>query len=116
MEILRRLGGAEFAVLAGAVAEARIRSIPVVLDGYATAAAVAPLGFRVDGALDHCLASHLSPEPGHGPLLDRIGLEPLLDLEMRLGEGSGALVALPLIGLAAAAVVDVATFDEWGLV
>ena len=115
MEVLRRLGGAEFAVLAGAVAEARIRSIPVVLDGYATAAAAAPLAFRVDGALDHCLAAHLSPEPGHGPLLDRLGLAPLLDLEMRLGEGSGALVALPVIGLAAAAVVDVATFDEWGL-
>jgi nicotinate-nucleotide--dimethylbenzimidazole phosphoribosyltransferase len=61
------------------------------------------------------MASHLSPEPGHRLVLDRLGLEPLLDLGMRLGEGSGALVALPIVRLAAAAVVDVVTFDEWGL-
>ena len=116
MELLRRLGGSEMAVLAGVVAECRLRSIPVLLDGYVTAAAAAPLGLEVEGGIDHCLAAHLSPEPGHGILLERLGLEPFLDLEMRLGEGSGALVALGIVGLAAAAVVDVATFDEWGLV
>lgn len=115
MEILRRLGGSELAVLAGAIAEARIRSIPVLLDGYATTAAAAPLEFAVGGSVGHCLAAHLSPEPGHQLLLERLGLQPLLDLEMRLGEGSGALVALPVVRLAAASVVDVATFDEWGL-
>ena len=116
MEVLRRLGGSEHAVLAGVIVEARVRSIPVLLDGFVTTAAAAALGFSVDGALGHCLAAHRSPEPGHTVLLERLGLEPLLDLEMRLGEGSGALVALPIVGLAAAAVVDVATFDEWGLV
>jgi nicotinate-nucleotide--dimethylbenzimidazole phosphoribosyltransferase len=115
MEILRRLGGSEHAVLAGAIAEARLRSIPVVLDGYLTASAALPLEVAVPGSLAHCLAAHLSSEPGHRLVLERLALHPLLDLDMRLGEGSGALVALPLVRLAAAAVVDVATFEEWGL-
>lgn len=114
-EILRRLGGSELAIIAGAVAEARIRSIPVLLDGYVTTAAAGAVGLAVEGSLDHCLAAHLSPEPGHSLLLGRLGLEPLLDLEMRLGEGTGALVALSIVRLAAASVVDVATFDEWNL-
>lgn len=114
-ELLRRLGGSEHAVLAGAIAEARVRSIPVLLDGYVTTAAAAVLAFAVPGALDHCLAAHLSSETGHGLLLERLGLEPLLDLELGLGEASGALIALPIVRLAAASVVDVATFDEWGL-
>jgi nicotinate-nucleotide--dimethylbenzimidazole phosphoribosyltransferase len=115
MEILRRLGGSEHAVVAGAIAEARLRSIPVVLDGYLTASAALPLEVAVPGSLAHCLAAHLSSEPGHRLVLERLALHPLLDLDMRLGEGSGALVALPLVRLAAAAVVDVATFEEWGL-
>lgn len=114
-EVLRRLGGSEHAVLAGAIGEARIRSIPVLLDGYVTAAAAATLELATPGALAHCLAAHLSPEPGHRLLLERLGLEPLLDLGLALGEGSGALIALPIVRLAAASVVDVATFEEWGL-
>lgn len=115
LELLRRLGGSELAIVAGAVAEARIRSIPVLLDGYVTTAAAGAVGMAVGGAIDHCLAAHLSPEPGHSRILGRLGLEPLLDLEMRLGEGTGALVALSIVRLAAASVVDVATFDEWNL-
>jgi len=115
MELLRQLGGSELTVLAGACLEARLRSIPVVLDGYVVGAAVAPIGVAVPGALDHCLAGHVSAEPGHRLLLDALGLEPLLDLGMHLGEGSGAIAAVPLIRLAARAVVDVATFGEWGL-
>lgn len=115
LEVLRRVGGAELVALAGATLEARLRSIPVILDGYATAAAVAPLEVAVAGALDHTFAAHLSPEPGHRLLLERIGKSPLLDLGMRLGEGSGALVALPIVRAAALAVTDVATFEEWGL-
>ncbi len=115
LEVLRRLGGSEHAVLAGAIAEARVRSIPVLLDGYVTTAAAAALARAVPGSIEHCLAAHLSSEPGHRVLLDRLGLEPLLDLALGLGEGSGALIALPIVGLAAASVVDVATFDEWGL-
>jgi nicotinate-nucleotide--dimethylbenzimidazole phosphoribosyltransferase len=115
MEILRHAGGSELAAIAGAVVEARLRSVPVVLDGYVVCASVAPLHALDPTALDHCIAGHRSAEPGHRLLLDRLGKEPLLDLGLRLGEGSGALAALPLIALAAAAVTDVATFDEWGI-
>jgi nicotinate-nucleotide--dimethylbenzimidazole phosphoribosyltransferase len=115
IEILRHAGGAELAAIAGATVEARRRSIPVVLDGYVATAALAPLAFARDGALDHVVAGHRSAEPGHRHLLERLELEPLLDLDLRLGEGTGALAAVPLIRLAAVAVVDVATFQEWGL-
>jgi nicotinate-nucleotide--dimethylbenzimidazole phosphoribosyltransferase len=115
IEILRHAGGAELAAIAGAVAEARRRSIPVLLDGYVVSAAIAPLAATRPGALDHVLAGHRSSEPGHRRLLDRLGLVPLIELDLRLGEGSGALVAVPLVKLAAVAVVEVATFQEWGL-
>ncbi len=115
LEVLRRAGGTEMVALAGAVYEARLRSIPVLLDGFATTAAVAPFEVLVPGALDHTMAAHRSAETGHGRLLDRLGKPPLLDLELALGEGSGALLAVPLVRAAAVAVTDVATFDEWGL-
>ena len=115
LEILRQVGGAELAAIAGAMVEARARSIPVLLDGFVVTAAVAPLAVLHAGALDNAIAGHRSPEPGHGMLLDKLGLEPLLDLGMRLGEASGALAALPIVRLAATVVVDVATFEEWGL-
>ena len=115
IEVLRDAGGAELAAMAGAMLEARRRSIPVVLDGYVVTAAVAPLEAARPGALAHVVAGHRSAEPGHGRLLDRLGLAPLLDLDLRLGEGTGALAAVPLVKLAAASVVEVATFEEWGL-
>ena len=115
IEILREAGGAELAAIAGATVAARRRSIPVVLDGYVVTAAVAPLASVSGDALDHAIAGHRSAEPGHGRLLDRLGLAPLLTLEMRLGEGTGALAAVPLVRLAAVGVVGVATFQEWGL-
>jgi nicotinate-nucleotide--dimethylbenzimidazole phosphoribosyltransferase len=115
VEILRHAGGAELAAIAGAVAEARRRSMAVLLDGYVVTAAVAPLAVARPGALDHVLAGHRSAEPGHRRLLERLGLRPLVELDLRLGEGSGALVAVPLVRLAAVSVVDVATFQEWGL-
>ena len=115
LEILREVGGPELVAIAGAVLEARRRSIPVILDGFVATAAVAPLEGARPGALDHCLAGHCSGEPGHRLLLDKLGKPPLLDLGLRLGEGSGALAALPLVRLAAASVTDVATFQEWGL-
>lgn len=114
-EVLRQVGGAELVAMAGAVVEARLRSIPVVLDGFVVCAAVAPVAETVPGALDHCLAAHRSSEAAHGRLLDRLGKAPLLDLGLALGEGSGAVAAVPLIALAAASVTDVATFEEWGL-
>jgi nicotinate-nucleotide--dimethylbenzimidazole phosphoribosyltransferase len=115
IEALRQLGGSEMVALAGAVVEARLRRLPVVLDGFVVTAAVAALELSRAGALDHCLAGHRSPEPGHQLLLEKLGMDPLLDLGLRLGEGSGALLAVPLLRMAARAVVDVATFDERGI-
>jgi nicotinate-nucleotide--dimethylbenzimidazole phosphoribosyltransferase len=112
-EVLRQVGGTELGAIAGAVVEARRRSIAVVLDGYVTAAAVAPLAQLAPGALDHCVAGHCSAEPGHRRLLEVLGLKPLLDLGMRLGEGSGAMVAVPLVAMACRLVTEVPTFDEW---
>ena len=115
LEALRRLGGRELAAMAAAVAAARRRRLPVVLDGFIATAAVAPLAVACPGSLDHCIAGHCSAEPGHERLLGALGLDPLMRLDLRLGEGSGALVAVPIIRMAAAAVVEVATFEEWGL-
>ena len=115
MEVLRRAGGAELAALAGAALEARLRRLPLVLDGFVVTAAVGPLELVCPGALANAIAGHRSAEPGHTAWLERLGLAPLLDLGMRLGEGSGALAAVPLVRLAAAAATEVATFDDWGL-
>ena len=115
LEVLSEVGGTELVALAGAALEARLRSLPVVLDGFVVTAALAALEVARHGALDHCIAGHCSPEPGHRLLLDKLGKRPLLDLDLRLGEGSGALLAVPLIALAAKGITDVATFEEWGL-
>jgi nicotinate-nucleotide--dimethylbenzimidazole phosphoribosyltransferase len=115
MEVLRQVGGSELVAIAGAVMEARARSIPVVLDGFVVTSACAVLESARGGALAHTVAGHCSSEPGHRLLLDKLGKPPILDLSMRLGEASGALAAVPLIRLAASCVTDVATFDEWGL-
>src|SRR5829696_2174935 len=115
LEVLRQAGGAELAALAGAALEARLRRLPLVLDGFVVTAAVAPLEVLHPGALANAVAGHRSAEPGHQALLERLGKQPLLDLGMRLGEASGALATVPLLRLAAAAVTEVATFDEWGL-
>lgn len=115
LELLRQLGGWELAAIAGAVIQARESSIPVLLDGFVTTAAVMPLEVHQPGFLDHCWPAHVSAEPGHRALVERLGRAPILDLEMRLGEASGALVALPVLELAAAAVTDVATFSDIGL-
>jgi nicotinate-nucleotide--dimethylbenzimidazole phosphoribosyltransferase len=114
-EILRRLGGREIAAIAGAVVAARQRRIPVVLDGFISCSAVAPLARHHPAITAHCIAGHQSAEPGHAKLLDKLGLEPLLKLDMRLGEGSGAAVAVALIRAALAAHNGMATFAEAGV-
>lgn len=116
LQVLRELGGWEMAALAGAVIEARHRSIPVLLDGFVVTAAALALATAHPGFLDHCWPAHVSAEPGHRRLVEFLGRPPILNLEMRLGEGSGAIAALPLVSLAARSVVDVATFEEVGLV
>jgi nicotinate-nucleotide--dimethylbenzimidazole phosphoribosyltransferase len=115
IEILRLAGGAELVAIAAAVVEARRRSIPVILDGFVVGASVAPLHLARRGSLDHCIAGHVSAESGHARLLAELEKDPVVDLGMRLGEGSGALVALPIVRLAAASVTGVATFEERGL-
>lgn len=115
VEVLREGGGAELVAIAGAVVEARRRSIPVVLDGFVVGAACAAIEAARPGILQHTIVGHCSAEPGHRLLLEKLGMVPILDLGLRLGEGSGALAAVPLIQLAAHAVTDVATFEEWGL-
>jgi nicotinate-nucleotide--dimethylbenzimidazole phosphoribosyltransferase len=114
-ETLRRVGGRETAAIAGAVLAARLRRVPVVLDGFICCASVAPLAAANPAIVDHCLAGHRSAEPGHARLLGRLGLEPLLHLDMRLGEGSGAAVAVTVLRAALAAHNDMATFAEAGV-
>ncbi len=114
-ETLRRLGGRELAAIAGAVVGARLAGVPVMLDGFICCAAIAPLAAACPDILDHCLAAHVSAEPGHARLLEEFRLEPLLSLGMRLGEGSGAAVATLLVRAALAAHDEMATFAEAGV-
>jgi nicotinate-nucleotide--dimethylbenzimidazole phosphoribosyltransferase len=109
------LGGRELAAILGAALAARRRRVPVVLDGFVSTAAVAVLArMRADG-LDHALAAHVSAEDGHRMLLGELGLAPLLDLGMRLGEGSGAALAVSVLRAALACHTGMATFAEAGV-
>ncbi|PZO75249.1 MAG: nicotinate-nucleotide--dimethylbenzimidazole phosphoribosyltransferase [Sphingomonas taxi] len=114
-EILQRLGGRELAAIAGAVVAARQASVPVMLDGFICCSAVAPLAAACPDILAHCLAGHVSAEPGHRLLLERMGLEPLLSLGMRLGEASGAATATLVVRAALAVHAEMATFAEAGV-
>ncbi|WKA29628.1 nicotinate-nucleotide--dimethylbenzimidazole phosphoribosyltransferase [Bradyrhizobium roseum] len=109
------LGGRELAAIAGAVLAARRRHIPVILDGFVATSAVLPLARLDVRALDHCRAGHVSAESGHGDLLRELKLDPLLDLGMRLGEASGAGVAILLARAALACHAGMATFAEAGV-
>jgi nicotinate-nucleotide--dimethylbenzimidazole phosphoribosyltransferase len=115
MEILAALGGREQAALCGAVLEARAHGIPVILDGFICTAAVAPLYATEAALLDHCLVAHMSAEPGHQRLLSALNKDPILNLGMRLGEGSGAAVALGVLRSALACHSGMATFAEAGV-
>jgi nicotinate-nucleotide--dimethylbenzimidazole phosphoribosyltransferase len=114
-EILRRLGGLELAAIAGAVMAARLGRIPVLLDGYVSTAAAAVLFAADPHALDHCLVAHRSAEPGHARLLERLGKAPLFDLGMRLGEASGATLAIAVLKAAIACHNGMATFGSAGV-
>jgi nicotinate-nucleotide--dimethylbenzimidazole phosphoribosyltransferase len=114
-EALRRLGGREIAAIAGAILAARLNNVPVILDGFVCSAAASVLHRLSPAALDHCIAGHLSAEPAHARMLDAIGKAPLLDLGMRLGEGSGAAVALCVLRAALCAHNGMATFAEAGI-
>jgi nicotinate-nucleotide--dimethylbenzimidazole phosphoribosyltransferase len=114
-DLLRRLGGLEFAAVAGAVMAARLGRVPVVLDGFASTAAAAVLFAADPHALDHCIVAHLSAEPGHRRLVEQIGQRPLFDLGMRLGEASGATLAFGVLKAAVACHTGMATFTEAGV-
>lgn len=113
LEVLREVGGAELVAMAAAIVAARHRQLPVLIDGYVVTASALPLTVVRPDALNHCLVGHCSAEPGHRRLLERLGKQPLLDLEMRLGEGSGAMAAVPLVAMACAGITEVPTFAEW---
>lgn len=112
LEVLRRLGGREIAAMAGAIMAARLERIPVVLDGYVVTAAAAILHALNPASIDHCIAGHLSAEGAHADVLKRMGKKPLLDLGLRLGEGTGAALAVGVMKAALACHRDMATFDQ----
>ena len=115
LEALRCLGGRELAGMAGAIARARVLRIPVILDGFICTAAAATLARAVPGALDHAVAGHVSAEAAHARMLQELGKEPMLALGMRLGEGSGAALAINVLKGAIACHSGMATFAEAGV-
>jgi nicotinate-nucleotide--dimethylbenzimidazole phosphoribosyltransferase len=114
-ELLRSLGGYELAAIVGATLAARMGRVPVVLDGFTSTAAAAVLFAADPHALDHCIVAHVSAEPGHRRLLDRIGKTALFDLGMRLGEASGATLAIGVLKAALACHTGMATFSSAGV-
>ncbi len=115
LAICAALGGLELAAIAGAILAARLARVPVVLDGFACTVAAAILYAIKPCTIDHCLVSHCSVEPGHKKLLGKISKESLLDLGMRLGEGSGATLALGIIRAAIECHLGMATFEDAGV-
>jgi nicotinate-nucleotide--dimethylbenzimidazole phosphoribosyltransferase len=115
LEVLRRLGGREIAAMVGAMLAARLLRVPVLLDGFVAGAAAGVLQALAPVALAHVQAAHLSAEPGHARLLERLELRPLLELDMRLGEASGAALAVLLCRAALACHTGMATFAEAGV-
>lgn len=113
--MLSELGGRELAAIAGCVLAARLRRIPVLLDGFISTAACLPLWASNNAALDHCQISHYSKEPGHRHVIDALGKTAILDLDLRLGEASGAAIALQIVRSALAAHNGMATFAEAGV-
>jgi nicotinate-nucleotide--dimethylbenzimidazole phosphoribosyltransferase len=115
LEVLRRLGGREIAAIAGAILAARIERVPVILDGYVATSAAAVLHALEPSSIAHCLAGHVAAEGAHAEVLKRLGLAPILDLGLRLGEGSGAALACAIVKSALACHAGMATFAEAGV-
>ena len=115
LRALQAFGGREQAAICGAILAARKASIPVLLDGFICTAAAAPLFGTSKKSLDHCLFGHLSAEPGHSLLLEAMGKAAILDLNMRLGEGTGAALALSILKGAIACHNNMATFESAGI-
>jgi nicotinate-nucleotide--dimethylbenzimidazole phosphoribosyltransferase len=112
VQLLAAAAGADIAAMAGFLAQAAVRRTPVLLDGVVSGAAALVADAMAPGARSWWVAGHRSVEPAHGLALDRLGLVPLLDLGLRLGEGTGALLAVPLLRAAADTLAGMATFAE----
>ena len=115
LDVLAAVGGLEIAFLAGTILGASTRRVVVLLDGFITGVAALIAARLAPASVGSMIAATRSPEPGHAPVLEALGLEPLLDLRLRLGEGTGAALALPLVRSAVAIVTDMATFDSAGV-
>jgi nicotinate-nucleotide--dimethylbenzimidazole phosphoribosyltransferase len=113
--VLAAVGGLEHAALAGFILAGAARRIPMILDGVIAGAAALVARAIAPAVVDACIAGHRSAEPGHAQALRALGLRPLIELDLRLGEGTGAVLALPLVQAAAAALRDMATFDAAGV-
>lgn len=116
MDALRILGGREIAAMAGSIFAARLLRIPVMLDGFICTAAALALHVSASGSLAHCMVGHASMEPGHQRILDHLGMRPLLNLDLRLGEGTGAVLAAIVARTAVQCHLGMATFEEAGIV
>jgi nicotinate-nucleotide--dimethylbenzimidazole phosphoribosyltransferase len=112
---LASLGGLEIAALAGFIVGAAAAGVPVIVDGVIASAALVTAAAMCPPTLDYCIAGHRSAEPGSGAALDHVGLRPLLTLDLRLGEGTGACLALPLVQAAARILNEMSTFDQAGV-
>ena len=112
--VLADVGGLEIAALAGFVVGAAAARVPVVVDGVITLAALAAADAIVPGVAAHCIAGHRSPEPGASAVLEHLGLEPIVDMGLRLGEGTGGCLAVPVVQTAARVLGEMATFDALG--
>ncbi|MFE3451529.1 nicotinate-nucleotide--dimethylbenzimidazole phosphoribosyltransferase [Nonomuraea sp. NPDC059194] len=115
LEILAALGGFEHAAIAGFILGGAAAKVPVILDGVIAGSAALAAAALAPAAVDHCVAGHRSAEPGHAAALDHLGLHPLVTLELRLGEGTGGLLAHPLVCAAVRVMHEVATFDSAGV-
>ncbi|MEO1066139.1 MAG: nicotinate-nucleotide--dimethylbenzimidazole phosphoribosyltransferase [Pseudomonadota bacterium] len=112
LDVLRMIGGREIAAIVGAIIAARHQRIPVIVDGFVATSAAAILHAMRPDSIDHCLFAHRSAEPAHSMVLEKLGHTPLLDLGMKLGEGTGAALAAGLVKAAAQTHTGMATFDE----
>lgn len=115
LQVLATGGGADVAAMSGFLLQAAVRRTPVLLDGVVSGAAALLVHRIAYRATDWWLAGHRSPEPAHALALERLALEPLLDYQLRLGEGTGALLAVPLLRAAQATLAEMATFEEAGV-
>jgi nicotinate-nucleotide--dimethylbenzimidazole phosphoribosyltransferase len=115
IDALAAVGGLEIAGLAGVIVEAAHQRKPVIIDGFISGAAALVAAEIAPAVIGYLIASHRSQELGHGALLRRLSLQPLIDLDLRLGEGTGAVLVLPLLEAAVLTLNEMATFDEAGV-